>query len=1096
MTIRLVSTVLPLLVSASILSACGGGGGSGGGSIPAPGADTTAPTTTIDTQPSPLSPDIVATFTFSSSEGATFQASLDDAAYATVTSPLTLTALAEGAHSLRVRARDAAGNVDASPATAQWIVALTPGDATPPTTTIDAYPGPLVPVGTATFFFSSSEMASTFEASLDFGPFDAAANPLELTGLDPGTHNLQVRARDAAGNIDPTPAYAIWIYQPFAPDITPPTTSIDVQPMPVTATTTATFFFSSSEIGTFEYSLDGAAYLPTAGILELPGLAEGAHELLVRAIDVAGNTDPTPAISRWIVSTPAPDTVLTNYPATYTRSATAAFFYGPIEPGTTFEATLDGAPFAPVASSITYNNLGQGAHTFTVRARNAAGIADPTPASFTWAVDQTPPSARIVFPTNVSYTDAATIAVRGNANDTIGVQSVTVNGVPAVSIDGYLNWRADVPLVAGDNSLVVSVADLAGNAASNAASISIAKGGPLVNNVRGIDYDPAGDQLVVADRNQNIIYGYPIADGVPRVISPASAAGPGYIQLADLAVDAPRNRAILLDGFNNQLIAVDLASGVRTTVSAPPADEELQVADNSLLVLDPPNNRAFVTNPNWATILEIDLASGTRTLVSGIDVGGGRGLGSMAGIAYDDVTTPGSPRLLVSHGSLSTNGRPDRILAVDLATGVRTSLSSYNEGVGMGPVLDRPTALEIDAPNNRLLVLDPVGERVMAVDLTSGDRSVVDAAGISTGPRNSNIRGFAFNRALNRLYVSQYPRQIIDIDLTTHAHRAFYDVHVGGGTSIGDPDSLVIEQRTGTASTLLMSSRGDGNVMRLNLASGTRSLVAGNGVGVGANLFDIVGIAPDTRPGYSTSLAMVAGSVNSLLQLDTVNGARAPLASINPPAAVPPAPAAPPVNYPRAFQLDAGHNRVYFSDTTGGGESLYSIDLGTFPGTRSLVSGTGRGTGPVLDRASNFVLEPADNPTRAILADEGPGGLYSVDLATGDRSLFLAPFAEDPLPGSSVVTASFLDTQHSRILGLRTGSASGLLSIPLSGAAPQFLSGSDPVTGLTTGQGPVPYGCLSLDVDLADRVTYLACPWVSMLMMIDLVSGDRVVIGR
>ncbi|MEO8061555.1 MAG: hypothetical protein ABI821_02280 [Pseudomonadota bacterium] len=1087
---RAVFATASCLFISLLLTACGGGGGGAGGSTPAPGADTVAPTTTIDTQPAPLTPEIVATFTFSASESATFEASLDGAAFATAANPLTLTALDAGAHQLRVRARDTAGNVDATPATANWIIALTAGDETPPTTTIDVYPGPLVPVGTATFFFSSSEMASTFEASLDFGAFEAVTNPLELTGLAAGTHNLQVRARDAAGNVDPTPAYSIWIYDPVVPDSTPPTTSIDLQPTPVSATTAATFYFSSSEIATFEYSLDGAAYVATDSYLEITNLTEGAHELLVRAIDTAGNVDPTPASSRWIVSTPAPDTILFASPPPFTRLATATFSYGPVEPGSTFEARLDGAPFATVSTAITYNDLGQGTHTFTVRARNAAGIADPTPATYTWAVDNTPPSARIVFPTNNSYTDAETIAVRGNANDTIGVLSVTVNGVPAVSIDGYLNWRADVPLAPGNNALVVSVADMAGNTASNAASATVLKGGALLNNLRGMDYDPTGERVVAVDRNQNVVYGVPVANGLPQVISPAAAAGLGYLLPADLAVDTPRNRAILLDGVSNQLIAVDLTTGVRTTVSAPPVEDELQVADNSHMTLDVPDNRAFVTNPNWATILEIDLATGTRAIVSGFGVGGGSGLGSMAGIAYDDVTTPGTPRLLVSHGSISTPSRPERILAVDLATGVCSPLSSYTESVGLGTALGRPTSLEIDAPNHRLLVLDPDAERIMAVDLVTGERSVVDDSGISAGPRNPNIRGFAYDRAQNRLYVSQYPQQIIGIDLVTNAHDTLYEVHVGSGTHIDDPDSVVIEQRTGTAATLLLSSRGIGEVMRLNLASGARVPVANSTVGAGPDLYDIVGVLPDTRPGYSTSLALVAGSTNSLLQLDTVNGARAPIASISAPAP------APVVSFPRAFQLDATNNRVYLSDTTGGGESLYSIDLSTFPRSYSLVSGASRGTGPIPDRASNFVLEPADNPTRAILADEGPGGLYSVDLATGDRSLFLAPFAEDPLPGSSVITASFLDSQNSRILGLRTGTASGLLSIPLSGAAPQFLSGRDPVSGLTTGQGPVPYGCLSLDVDTTDSVIYLACPWISTLMMIDLVSGDRVVIGR
>src|SRR5687768_10179004 len=196
---------VPVLVS-MILAACGGGGGGGSGSTPSPPpADTTAPTTTIDTQPEPVTPDIVATFTFSASETATFEASLDGAAYGPATSPLNLAALGEGAHQLLVRARDAAGNVDATPATARWVIALPALDTTPPTTTIDFQPPIITNAPTALFMFSSSEMASTFEASLDGGPFvPADAIPYELTGLADGLHFLAVQARDAAGNVDPT----------------------------------------------------------------------------------------------------------------------------------------------------------------------------------------------------------------------------------------------------------------------------------------------------------------------------------------------------------------------------------------------------------------------------------------------------------------------------------------------------------------------------------------------------------------------------------------------------------------------------------------------------------------------------------------------------------------------------------------------------------------------------------------------------------------------------------------------------------------------------------------------------------------------------
>jgi large repetitive protein len=59
-----------------------------------------------------------ASFRFSADQaGAGFDCALDGAAFAPCTSPQAYSELAPGSHSFRVRATDAAGNVDASPAT-------------------------------------------------------------------------------------------------------------------------------------------------------------------------------------------------------------------------------------------------------------------------------------------------------------------------------------------------------------------------------------------------------------------------------------------------------------------------------------------------------------------------------------------------------------------------------------------------------------------------------------------------------------------------------------------------------------------------------------------------------------------------------------------------------------------------------------------------------------------------------------------------------------------------------------------------------------------------------------------------------------------
>jgi hypothetical protein len=79
-------------------------------------------------------------------------------------------------------------------------------DTTPPDTAIVSGPSGLIRGRTATFTFSSPEPGVTFECSIDGGPFTACTSPFTTPRLRGGTHTFQVRARDAAGNVDPTPA--------------------------------------------------------------------------------------------------------------------------------------------------------------------------------------------------------------------------------------------------------------------------------------------------------------------------------------------------------------------------------------------------------------------------------------------------------------------------------------------------------------------------------------------------------------------------------------------------------------------------------------------------------------------------------------------------------------------------------------------------------------------------------------------------------------------------------------------------------------------------------------------------------------------------
>ena len=62
-----------------------------------------------------------------------------------------------------------------------------------------------------------------------------------------------------------------------------------------------------------------------------------------------------------------------------------------------FECSLDGGTFTTCVSPTPFSGLAEGLHDFQVRAFDSSGIFDPTPDSFGWTVDLTPPDTNIII---------------------------------------------------------------------------------------------------------------------------------------------------------------------------------------------------------------------------------------------------------------------------------------------------------------------------------------------------------------------------------------------------------------------------------------------------------------------------------------------------------------------------------------------------------------------------------------------------------------------------------------------------------------------------------------------------------------------------
>ncbi|MDQ3484185.1 MAG: hypothetical protein M3445_02030, partial [Actinomycetota bacterium] len=282
-----------------------------------------------------------ATLDYTTTAGNSFECSLDFGAWAACgtgsAGTSTYSGLADGTHQFRVRAK-VGWWVDQIPATRTWTI-----DATPPATSLEA---PSVSGRDASFTFSAVE-ANGFQCQLS-GPSSAhgwqpCSAPRSYAALSDGDYTFEVRATDAAGNVDPSPASYSWTI-----DLTAPETTIGSGPADGSwvLSRSATLALASSEsASTFACTLDGAGRTCGPTSLQLANLASGTHVATAVATDAAGNTDATPSNRTWTV--PFDDTQLARSKGWTKKTAGAAYL------GTYSLSTLKGASLTKKATSAT-----------------------------------------------------------------------------------------------------------------------------------------------------------------------------------------------------------------------------------------------------------------------------------------------------------------------------------------------------------------------------------------------------------------------------------------------------------------------------------------------------------------------------------------------------------------------------------------------------------------------------------------------------------------------------------------------------------------------------------------------------------------------
>jgi hypothetical protein len=298
---------------------------------------------------------------------------------------------------------------------------------------------------TATFTFTVGGDLSSARCSLDGSVAVACTSPTTYSALALGSHAFTLTGYRNTTQVSGASDSRAWTI--VAADTTPPETTITTAVPPLTGSAVSIAFVSDDPTASFRCSLNGAPAAPCTSPASYSKLGTGPQTFSVFATDPSSNVDATPASVSWTVDATPPETTITGPPIlaqTAVTSATFAFVSN--EPGSTFQCSLDGAPYALCTSPASYPSLAQGAHTFTVYAVDAIGNADPTPASKSWVIDNTPPIPQMLKP-DQTFTLGKPIYVSWSATDVFtGVVKYDVRRRAARydgDFVGYANWQTN-----------------------------------------------------------------------------------------------------------------------------------------------------------------------------------------------------------------------------------------------------------------------------------------------------------------------------------------------------------------------------------------------------------------------------------------------------------------------------------------------------------------------------------------------------------------------------------------------------------------------------------------------------------------------------
>ena len=291
---------------------------------------------------------------------------------------------------------------------------------------------------------------------------------------------------------------------------------------------------------------------------------------------------------------------------------------------------------------------------------------------------------------------------------------------------------------------------------------------------------------------------------------------------------------------------------------------------------------------------------------------------------------------------------------------------------GSGPEFNNPYALTIEQ-DGHLVVTDITangfGGKVVRIDPMTGNRTIVSDESTGTGPNMSFLSALAVED--DGMLIALARNGVFRIDPVSGDREVVSDENIGSGPLFNTVNTLAVEP-DGQFIVVDVESNGKGaRLLRIDPASGDRTVISSDSVGTGPMLYSPF----DIKVEADGQLVVVDINLKAIVRIDPVNGDREVVSDNN---------MGHGYVFPNPLGIAIEENGNYFV-TDNGQNAVLRVNSET--GVPETISSNTTGTGPQLALAGGIVVG-ADG--FLVVTDSELKALVRIDPQTGARSILSA----------------------------------------------------------------------------------------------------------